>query len=584
VLIARIDRLAEESRRAIQVASVIGREFALRLLARITEAGDIHHQVDELRSLELIYEKALHPELAYMFKHALTHDVAYESVVIERRRALHRGIGGVIEELYGDRLPEHYETLAHHYSRGEDWEKALLYHQHSAEKAAETHANRAVVQHCRAALAIVDRLSDVDADVRRRLNERIGRASFYLSEYAASALAYEEAAAQSKDPEARALNLGHASYSAFFGHRYDASKRDFDEALRYSREQGVPRGEAIALAVRGFYRGVHDQDLRGMGEDQHEALRICGQHPSDAIEGLAGTHLAMLAEWSGDYATARRRAESAIALGRRQRLPELIIFPSWFLGKILCCTGEFGNAIALLEEAHSLCDRIGDRAWKTRMLNTLGWCLAEIGAIEMARRYNEQAAALAREIGDPEILANAGVNLATNHLRLGHLDQALAHLEPIEAAAERNSDPWLRWRYIMHVRHARGLVDLARAEPVRALVSADEEVARARQYDSPKIEARAQTLRAAAFLRLDDRRAAIDALRDALSISERIGYRRGIWQAHGLLAQTLRRDGDLSSAAEHAARAQAAAEHAARSLRDDELRRQLLAEAASERV
>src|SRR5262249_30736281 len=74
VLIARIDRLAEESRRAIQIASVIGREFALRLLARITEAGDrIRTQVEELRGLELIYEKAMHPELAYMFKHALTH-------------------------------------------------------------------------------------------------------------------------------------------------------------------------------------------------------------------------------------------------------------------------------------------------------------------------------------------------------------------------------------------------------------------------------------------------------------------------------------------------------------------------------
>jgi len=113
ILIARIDRLAEESRRAIQVASVIGREFALRLLARISDAGDrIRAHVDELRGLELIYEKALHPELAYMFKHALTHDVAYESVLREHRKALHRTIGLAIEELYADRIAEHYETLA----------------------------------------------------------------------------------------------------------------------------------------------------------------------------------------------------------------------------------------------------------------------------------------------------------------------------------------------------------------------------------------------------------------------------------------------------------------------------------------
>jgi len=584
VLIARIDRLEEESRRAIQMASVIGREFALRLLARITDAGErIQSQVEELRSLELIYEKALHPELAYMFKHALTHDVAYESVVLERRKSLHRIIGSVIEELYADRLPEHYETLAHHYGRGEDWEKALRYHERSAEKAAETHANRAVVEHCRAGLAIIDRLGERDTgDARCRLNERIGRACFYLSEYVASASAYEEAAAVSRDPEKRALFLGLGAYSAFYGHRYQAAKRDIDNALVFSRSQRIEAGEALALVARGFYRGVHDHDLDGCEHDQQDALAICARHPNEAVEGLATVHLAMIAEWSGDFETARRRAEGAIAIGRKLRMPEILIWSSWFLAKALCCTGEYARAIALLDEAHDLCDRVGDRAWKTRMLNTLGWCFAEIGAVERARRHNEKAAALAREIGDPEILANADVNLAMNHLQLGQLDRALAYLEPIEAAAAQSSDPWMRWRYVMHLRHARGLLELARGEPSKAMAAADEELARARQYRSPKLEARAQSLRAATFLRLEDRAAAMDSLQQALEISGRIGYRRGIWRAHRLLGEALRRDGDRMAAEEHAARALAAAAQAAALLRDDELRRHLLASAAAE--
>ena len=124
---------------------MIGREFALRLLERITEAGErVRTHVDELRALELIYEKAAHPELAYMFKHALTHDVAYESVLPERRTALHRTIGLAIEELYADRLAEHYETLAHHFERAEEWERALDYHERAAAKAADSFANRAV--------------------------------------------------------------------------------------------------------------------------------------------------------------------------------------------------------------------------------------------------------------------------------------------------------------------------------------------------------------------------------------------------------------------------------------------------------
>src|SRR5262249_27316559 len=120
VLMARLDRLDDDPKRALQMASVIGREFALRLLARVSEVGEqVSKVVSELRGLELIYEKAAHPELAYMFKHALTHDVAYESILVQRRKQLHRTIGGAIEELYADRLAGHYEALALHLQRGD---------------------------------------------------------------------------------------------------------------------------------------------------------------------------------------------------------------------------------------------------------------------------------------------------------------------------------------------------------------------------------------------------------------------------------------------------------------------------------
>src|SRR5262249_42598423 len=84
-----------------------------------------------------------------------------------------------------------------------------------------------------------------------------------------------------------------------------------------------------------------------------------------------------------------------------------------------------------------------------------GWCHAEVGSAERARHYNERAAALAREVGDPEILSNAAINLAQNHLDLGDLEQAQAHLEPIERALTQPGDPWMRWRYALHARHTR---------------------------------------------------------------------------------------------------------------------------------
>jgi len=585
VLIARIDRLAEDSRRAIQVASIIGREFALRLLARITEAGDrIRGQVDELRSLELIYEKALHPELAYMFKHALTHDVAYESVLPERRRRLHCGIGAAIEELYADRLGEHYETLAHHFSRGEDWERALLYHERSAAKAAETHANRAAAHHCRQALEIADRLGGrVAAEVRCRLNQRLGLVCFYLSEFAASGAAFEEAAACAADGKTRALLLANAGFSHMWAHRYDSSRRCVDEALAVADAANAPAGTAMATAVRGFYAAVHDADVDRLERNVDQALAICARHPDDAVEAFARYASVMTAEWTGAYDQALKRAEPAIALGRALRRPELIILSTWFLGKARCCLGDYGGALTLLEDAYALCDRIGDRAWKSRLLNTLGWCFAELGSVERAREYNERAAALAREIGDPEILANADINLALDHFALGDTARALALLEPLEAALARPGDPWMRWRYALHVRDARGAIELARGAPETALAAAADELAGARRHRVAKVEARALTLRGAALLDLERWDEAEASLREAVALAERIGYLRGIWRAHRQLGEHARRRGRAPAATAHAAAARTAAERAAGSLTDADLRRRLLASVLDER-
>jgi predicted ATPase len=127
LLAARVDRLADEPKRVLQAASVIGREFTRRLFGRLPEnraAPDAALRV--LVAGELIREKALFPELAYTFTHALTHEVAYESLLVQRRRELHRLIDLAIEEVYPDRIAEHYEVLAHHFVHGKACIEPLL--------------------------------------------------------------------------------------------------------------------------------------------------------------------------------------------------------------------------------------------------------------------------------------------------------------------------------------------------------------------------------------------------------------------------------------------------------------------------
>jgi tetratricopeptide (TPR) repeat protein len=132
IIMARLDRLGDEGKRTVQLASVIGRQFLVRLLARVAGLSErLEGLLRELQALEIIYEQGLVPEPAYIFKHAVIQDVAYNSLLVQRRKALHRAVGEAIEELYPDRLEEHYTELAHHFSQGEIWDKACFYWRHA---------------------------------------------------------------------------------------------------------------------------------------------------------------------------------------------------------------------------------------------------------------------------------------------------------------------------------------------------------------------------------------------------------------------------------------------------------------------
>ncbi|MCG6880495.1 MAG: hypothetical protein LJE96_15280 [Deltaproteobacteria bacterium] len=114
IIAARMDRLDENLKRIMQVASVIGREFAFRILHAITDMKEeLRSSLLNLQGLELIYEKSLFPELEYIFRHALTQEVAYNSLLFRRRKEIHEKIGQAMEQLYSERLEEFYEMLAY---------------------------------------------------------------------------------------------------------------------------------------------------------------------------------------------------------------------------------------------------------------------------------------------------------------------------------------------------------------------------------------------------------------------------------------------------------------------------------------
>jgi class 3 adenylate cyclase/tetratricopeptide (TPR) repeat protein len=165
VLAARIDRLAQEDKRLLQTASVVGKDVPFALLKAIAELPDyaLRRGLENLQAAEFIYETGPFPDLQYTFKHALTHEVAYGGLLQERRRELHSQIVGALERLHADRLGEQIERLAHHAVQGELREKAVKYLRQAGQKAAARSALSDARVWFEQALMVLEGLPDTKA-------------------------------------------------------------------------------------------------------------------------------------------------------------------------------------------------------------------------------------------------------------------------------------------------------------------------------------------------------------------------------------------------------------------------------------
>ena len=162
VLAARIDRLPAEEKALLQTLAVLGKEFAWSLLTQVTDQPDeeLQRLLAHLQAEEFIYEQPAFPESAYIFKHALTQEVAYNAVLLERRRVVHERAAQAIEGLFAERLPEHYHALAHHYSRSGNTAKAVDYLHRAGQQAVERSAYAEAVSHLTTALDLLAALPE----------------------------------------------------------------------------------------------------------------------------------------------------------------------------------------------------------------------------------------------------------------------------------------------------------------------------------------------------------------------------------------------------------------------------------------
>ncbi len=281
VLAARIDRLASDEKALLQQLAVIGREFPLSLLRQvITQPEDeLYRLLSSLQRKEFLYEQPAFPEVEYLFKHALTQEVAYGTVLQERRKALHEQTAQAIENLYGANLDEHYSALAHHYSRSGNAAKAVEYLSLAGQQAARQSANAEAITHLTTALELLKILPDTTARARQELTLQ--------------------------------LSLG-ASLMATKGYSAAELELTYTRAQELCLQVGEPLQVAQVLYGRCAFnavRGNHTAAL-ALGE---QFLTVAQRQQDSTLSLVAHATVGATLLWRGEFTPAQAHLEQAFA-------------------------------------------------------------------------------------------------------------------------------------------------------------------------------------------------------------------------------------------------------------------------------
>lgn len=439
VLMARIDRLYPETRWIVQQASVIGRVFLYRVLSRVASSDHLGVDIEMLEREGLILERSCQPEVEYMFKHALTQEVAYQSLLGPRRKELHRMVGDVMEAMFADRLAEFYSVVGRHFLLGEQWAKAADYLARSAAAAARLYAYVEARTHYGEALKALDHLPPDDTIDRTVIDLTIGLARV-------SQVADEPGInlARLKRAEER---VGHLfARSGLAEDRLRLARVLLFQALSY-----MMCGDATAAANACFQRVLpvaqefQDEELLVAPSTNIGKILVINGRFRDAIPLFRGV-IEPLARWDDLtewILTLVFLGLAEVALGRRQEGERLAqqalaravethnntgqIYAHMFLAAISVHTGDMRRVLLESQQTWQLADASGDRMYCYFSHGYQALAHSRLGdhaaAAENLTRQREMAAILGRNLVTADWFAAMEAEVALN---AGRFDAALA--------------------------------------------------------------------------------------------------------------------------------------------------------------
>ena len=463
LLAARIDRLPPEDKRLLQTAAVIGTEVPWSLLQAIAATSEeaLYRSLAQLQAAEFLYETSLFPERAYTFKHALTHEVAYGSLLHERRRTLHARIVEALEALAGDRLDDQVERLAQHALRGEVWDKALAYGRQAGDKAWTRSAYREAVVCFEQALAALEHLPDSRAITEQAIDLRLGlrTALNVLGEAPGRMLDHLRRAETLAQTLGDPLRLGRV-YSEMSTNFWGAG--EVDRTIDYGQR-------TLALAATLGHVGLQAQAHLHLGRVYYDT----GDYPravesfernvatlqgdllyerfgtNAIIAAISRTWLSLCHVECGAFTEGLAMAEDGLRIAETGNHPFSLIVAYNGVGVVYRRQGDVHRAIPMLERAMSLCQDWHLLLFLPRQAAALGLAYALDGRVAaglaLVEHWVEQQ--VARDI--PRFLAPVVAWLSEAYLLAGRLEEARQRAaQAVELARQyqqRGNQAWALW-------------------------------------------------------------------------------------------------------------------------------------------
>jgi adenylate cyclase len=405
LVLSRIDQLSENQRTLLKMASVIGRYFHVAMLWGISnQFGDeqlVHQDLDILNKLELTLLDTPEPELAYLFKHVLTQEIAYETLPFATRAILHEQIGQYIEKTYESVLNQYVYLLAHHFEHSESIDKKRDYLLRAGEQAQANYANRDAVSYYERLLPLLPDEKQLDIFLK------LGQVLEIEGNWPAADERYRRAlklAEQYQDKQKQGLAQFAIAEILRKQSRYSEAAIGYEKA-RFAFEEIQDQGGVAKIlssfGTLGAQQGKFDEAERLY----HSALEIRRtlNHPPEIANII--NNLSLVAELRGDLASARALQEESLSIRREVGNKWYIANSLSNLGLIILGQGEVSEARSRLEEAIALLRETGDKWAIANTLNNLALALSDQGDYVTSYKYYEESLLLNKELGDQRALA-----------------------------------------------------------------------------------------------------------------------------------------------------------------------------------